>query len=276
MTYVHRRRWGDNDKHWGPFTWSYSDRYRPVAMVLSSGGDEDRGAGCYLRFSARGRTLLIDLPQIIKPWRNYVDLSKYEWAQSGGYWDIEPREFGFSYHSDGGGSVSGGFLIVYLGPQTNDSTTTKSWSKHMPWKSWRHVRRSFYDLDGAHYYTEREGLRWGTPEHDAARKIEEACPSRTFYFRDFDGEGITATCHIEEREWRFGTGWFKWLSYFRRPMIRRSLDIRFSGETGKRKGSWKGGTIGHSIDMQPGEMHEAAFRRYCAEHEMTFDGEMVP
>ena len=25
----------------------------------------------------------------------------------------------------------------------------------------------------------------------------------------------------------------------------------------------KGGTVGHSIDMLPGELHEAAFRRYC-------------
>lgn len=37
-----------------------------------------------------------------------------------------------------------------------------------------------------------------------------------------------------------------------------------------RKGSWKGGTIGHSIEMPPGELHADAFRRYCAEHNMTF------
>lgn len=32
---------------------------------------------------------------------------------------------------------------------------------------------------------------------------------------------------------------------------------------GPEKGSWKGGTIGHSIEMLPDELHEAAFRRYC-------------
>lgn len=58
--------------------------------------------------------------------------------------------------------------------------------------------------------------------------------------------------------------------------LRRSLDIRFSGETGHRKGSWKGGTVGHSINMLPGELHEAAFHRYCTEHEMTFIGEAAP
>ena len=46
-----------------------------------------------------------------------------------------------------------------------------------------------------------------------------------------------------------------------------------AGETGKRKGSWKGGTIGHSIGMEPGELHESAFRRYCTEHNMVFGGE---
>ena len=76
----------------------------------------------------------------------------------------------------------------------------------------------------------------------------------------------------EEREWHFGTGWFKWLSWFRPRKIRRSLDLRFSGETGDRKGSWKGGTLGHSINMLAGEMHELAFRRYCLEHKMTFIG----
>jgi len=91
-------------------------------------------------------------------------------------------------------------------------------------------------------------------------------------FRDFDGEELTATTHISEHEWHFGEGQFKWLSLFRRPKISRSLDISFSGETGRRKGSWKGGTTGHSIEMLPGELHYAAFQRYCAEHQMTFIG----
>lgn len=33
---------------------------------------------------------------------------------------------------------------------------------------------------------------------------------------------------------------------------------------------WKGGTTGHAINMLSGELHEAAFRRYCAENNMTF------
>jgi hypothetical protein len=102
------------------------------------------------------------------------------------------------------------------------------------------------------------------------RKIEESCPSITFQFSDFDGEKITARTHIEEYQWLFGAGWFKWLAWFRKPKICRYLEIEFANETGRRKGSWKGGTLGHAIEMAPNELHEAAFRRYCAEHEMTF------
>lgn len=84
-----------------------------------------------------------------------------------------------------------------------------------------------------------------------------------FLIDDHDGERITATTHIEEREWKFGEGWFRWLSLFRRNMVRRSLSISFDKECGPEKGSWKGGTMGTGIDMLPGELHEAAFRRYC-------------
>lgn len=35
--------------------------------------------------------------------------------------------------------------------------------------------------------------------------------------------------------WRTILGWFKWLSWFGRPKIRRSLDIQFSSETGTKR-----------------------------------------
>ncbi|WP_370281967.1 hypothetical protein [Pseudooceanicola sp.] len=68
-------------------------------------------------------------------------------------------------------------------------------------------------------------------------------PTVDFRFKDFDGEELTASTRIEEYEHKFGTGWFSWLSLFRRRRVRRSLDIRFSGETGRRKGSWEGGSL---------------------------------
>ena len=140
------------------------------------------------------------------------------------------------------------------------------------------MRHSFYGLSGELIYTEPQ-VSWRLLSQaeslDTHRRIwdaEEAVPCRIFQFLDFDGERLTAATRIEEREWHFGTGWFKWLDWFHARKVHRSLDIKFSGETGERKGSWKGGTVGHSIEMLSGELHESAFRRYCAEHKMTFEG----
>ena len=44
----------------------------------------------------------------------------------------------------------------------------------------------------------------------------------------------------------------------------------FSGETGKRKGSYKGGTLGTGINLRPGEGAVGGFMRYCQENDMRF------
>ncbi len=265
----HAVRWSDNDRYFGPFTYAYEPRYSKLALMLKSRGDDDDDSGqCYLRIGLLSHTLIVALPEIIRPYREKVfpewDNATVQRLGRNWYWNIDAREFGFSY--------SEGYLSMHFGRQTYDSSTCKQKGWFPPWTQWRHVRRSFYGVDGAHVSTlpntgksYRDDLgRW-----ERERAIEDAVPTVAFAFKDFDGEQLTATTKIEEREWRLGERGFKWLSLFRKPKISRSLDISFSGETGKRKGSWKGGTIGHSIEMQPGELHEAAFRRYCDERAMT-------
>lgn len=256
-----RNRWSDNDKNFGPFTYARDPNWR-LAFVLRSGCDEYPGA--YARVSIPGHTVLCTMPQwFIRPWRRRVEAN---WdvetiARLGRSWyeDVYPREYGFSYHD--------GFLQVFLGRQTMDSSTTQDWCCFLPWTQWRHVRLSFYELQGEHFWTEPQGF---FRDWDATKQAEESCPAATFEFLDFDGELIEAKTIIEEREWRFGTGHFKWLSLFRKPKIKRSLRIDFSKEVGKRKGSWKGGMVGHSINLEPGELHESAFRRYCLENNLKF------
>jgi hypothetical protein len=266
---MHARRWGDNDRHLGPFLFARDKRFKHLALVLSSGDDED--PGCSLRFSCYGFTVIIGLPQIVKPYMEKVhpvswDAATVERLGRDWYWQVDEREYGFS--------LSEGHLSLRLGRQTHDSETTKSWGCFLPWTQWRYVRKSWYGLDGEHLRTDWESsdIEVRRNAWRIQREFQDAMPKAVFAFKDFDGEGLTATTHVGEMEWRFGTGYFKWLSLFRRAKVRRSLDIEFSGETGKRKGSWKGGTMGHSIDMTAGELHEAAFRRYCAEHDMTFIG----
>jgi hypothetical protein len=260
------RRWSDDQTAFGPLTISRDKRW-VFSAVLDSGDNQD-SPGCHLRLRGFGLTLLLELPQIIKPWRRWVDTSGYHWSKpGGGYWDEQPREYGFS--------VSEGFLQVFLGAQTGDSETTQDWCKFLPWTQWRFVRFSLYDTQGNHFWTqyERDRTRGSfEPQHEAGQR----CPSVSFQFDDYDGERIEVKTHIEEREWLFGKGWFKWLSIFRRPKVSRYLDLEFSKETGNRKGSWKGGTVGHAIEMLPGELPEGAFRRYCEQHEMTFLGPVWP
>jgi hypothetical protein len=260
-------RWsGDDDRYWGPFTYAREPRYRKFAIMLGSGhGDYP---GCRLRISIGQHTLIAALPPIIKPWRKWHEITTQPMrsqmiaqGREPGYWDEHAREYGFSFFE--------GSLHVHLGPQTHDSDTTKSKVFFYPWREHRCIRHSLYDLDGEHFADLPEwGFRHknGWTVKDA---IEGACPVAKYEFADFDGERIVATCRIEEREWRRGKGIFR-LLYIGRNRISRSLDLQFSSEVGRRKGSWKGGTIGHSIDMRDGELHESAFRRYCVERGLTF------
>jgi hypothetical protein len=248
-------RWSDNDHYLGPFTFAWSDSYRTFAVCLRSSDDEDRAAT--FRISIARFSFLSVVPKwMIRPERKKVypqwDQATVERLGRDWYWDITPREYSIG--------VFDGHLSVSYGRVTHDSSTEQRWGCFLPWTQWRFIRHSFYDSIGNHFWTVPNGASW-----DERREMEAKCPTLKFSFRDHDGEELTATTKIEEREWHFGEGWFKWLSWFRKPMIRRVLDLEFSGETGPEKGSWKGGTIGTSINMLPGELHESAFRRYCDE-----------
>ena len=274
MAEIIHRRWSDNDRYFGPFTYAREKRkngYRPIAISLESGCDEYPGAS--FRISGFGHTFILALPEwALKPYREKVypkswDEETVKRLGRNWYWDIEPREYGFS--------ISEGFLNISYGRRSDDSRTEQRWGYFLPWTEWRHVRHSFYDINGEHFASilkEDKNAYNGMKPWERHEKIKESVPTMSFEFDDFDGERITATTRIEEREWRFGEGWFKWMSLFRKPKISRSLDLHFSAETGDRKGSWKGGTIGHAIKMLPGELHEQAFRRYCEQNNMTFVG----
>lgn len=255
-------RWSDHDHYFGPFTFAFSDYYRTIAICLRSSDDEDREAT--FRISLGRFSFLSVVPGwLIRPERKKVypqwDQATVERLGRDWYWDVTPREYGFS--------ITDGHLSVAFGRVTHDSSTEQRWGCFLPWTQWRFIRHSFYGLQGEHFWTIPKGMKW-----DDRRDIEAKCPTVAFEFADYDGERLVATTKIEEREWRFGEGWFKWLSLFRRPMIRRSLDLSFSGETGREKGSWKGGTVGTGIDMLPGELHEAAFRRYCEQDHRSKSG----
>jgi hypothetical protein len=260
----HRRRWSDNERNLGPFTYSH-DRSSNLELMIDSGDEESPGAS--LRLRALGHTLILWLPSwALRPHREKVIAETWDAATvtrlgRNWYWDTTKRAFGFyvfEWHH----------FVVKYGAQTDNSKTDKSWGCFLPFNDWRHVRRSLYDLSGKHFWSEGEKhARW-----EVTDAVKAACPKAVFEFDDFDGERIQASTMIEEREWRFGTKWCRWLSMFRRPRVSRALSIEFSKEVGTEKDSWKGGTLGHGIEMLPGELHEAAFRRYCEQGQRGRNG----
>lgn len=265
--------WSDHDRTWGPFLYSHGMENNGFALMATSVDENERAS--HIRLSLGRRTFMVRTPDwLVPPKKKKIqavgwDKQTIERLGRDWFWSIIRRQYGISY--------SDGFLMLRFGRQTWDSSTDQSKGWFLPWTQWRFMETRHYDLEGNLLKAFRAWrfLPLETRSEVFLREydwVEENVPKMHFEFKDFDGEKIYASLRIEEREWRFGEGWFKWLSLFRKPQIRRSADIRFDRETGRRKGSWKGGTIGTDIDLKPGEDLETAFKRYCAENEMTYIG----
>lgn len=234
------KRLSDNDKYFGPVT--IASWFKQLGIRFSSGSEPSDGfSRNYILITAFRTAVRIELPRILSP---YCD--KYGSAE---------REYGISIDSNGGGEYD--YINIRYGPQTYDSLTTKRLGWFIPWKQWRMVRMTFFNPDQTVFYT-CDGHDFFTyyPE-------KEKCPSTQYLIKDYDGEEIVATVRVEEREWKRGEKWFKWVGWFYKPQVRRSLDISFDKEVGPEKGSWKGGTLGHGMEMKAGETIDEAFDRYC-------------
>jgi hypothetical protein len=215
------------------------------------------------------RQLVIRLPR----WLDFPKALKVP-PQNGhrGFTYKRRREFGFIWNAN--------HVIITFGQQADDSSIDRSWSFFMPWMEKRFSHRTFFTLDWKEHGcvqdidlrkldpVERQQLRSSMLAIE--REVRRTTPKAVFQFADYDGEIIEATCFFESRSFVRGTGWFRWLAYIFPIENYISMDITFSKEVGKRKGSWKGGVIGHGIRVSHGETPEAAFRRYCAENSLTF------
>lgn len=222
--------------------------------VLSSGDEEY--PGCSFVFAIWKRRVTIALPAITKPDIIHVK-GRYNYSEA-----IERRYGVYLFHNHFNimwGRGDANFNQELLGPE-------QRWSCFLPWSEWRQVRHDVYGEQG-------EFLKPAS-SFDDFHDDNNTIPKRKFNFLDFDGEEIEAETFIEEREWRRGVKWFKWLSWFSKPKISRSLVIRFNKEVGKKKGSWKGGIVGHSIDLEGEELHKEGFERYCQENGLKFLSEI--
>lgn len=245
-------------------------KYISFALELSTGNhyDEPHDVAPFntLRVAFMHHFWYIKVPEIIKPRSRWVDLSQYDWATERdgkkGYTEHISKSYGFGTFE---GSVHFHYGIQpgsWSKSDPKNSDHTKVWN--VPFLNKRFIRTSYYDvMTHAHLKTFRDRKRGGFASFDEELKFRDSIPKLKVIFNDFDGEEISAELHIEEREWRHGLGMFKWLGWIIKPTIERSLAINFDKETGYEKGSWKGGTIGHSIEMRKNEIAEDAFMRYA-------------
>lgn len=249
----------DNERRFGPVTFGWSG-WNPLRIVLSSGDREEESRyrntlTCY----AFGWVARINLPNVIRPYaiRKQAGWDEATVKRLGRDWyeNTYPREYGFCLHE--------GFLQIFYGVQRHDGERGQHWCKHLPWTQKRVVRFDYLNLEGEPFWT-AIGEQRGHEAFERQYKAKETIPKAHYLLRDYDGTPITATVHLEQRIYRQGEGWFKWLGWLCRPEVVRRADISFNGETGPEKGSWKGGTMGCSTPIDSGDLHIDAIKKYCA------------
>lgn len=169
--------------------------------------------------------------------------------------------YGFGIHS--------GTFWLYHGGDYDESIgqcQNKYWAWDLPFVTYEFDGHWIKDKDGnwarmGHY---KLGNKEGGPGSWEFRKdgaYSEVHPYK-YTLKSGEVQERTATCTIEKRKWH--RKWFPFLT-----LTREVIDIEFNGEVGERTGSWKGGTIGCSYEMLPGESIEACIRRM--ESERVFD-----
>lgn len=216
---------------------------------------------CLLNISLGSRSWWWIIPQIIKPRKKWVDTSKYEWSKNpnDGYWNYIAREYGFTMTEQN--------LHIHYGIQPGcwhsrdkkNSDHTKVFD--IPWRNNTFVGQLFFAPDWAFYDFVKPRNNRGALDFDKLHAVQESVPKFKIKFNDYDGEEIIATCYLTMRKYHRGTSWCKWLKYFTKSVEYYALEVEYDKETGYEKGSWKGGTMAHGIQLAYGEDPVEAFRR---------------
>ena len=230
------------------------------ALSLQTAREYHKSEPNLLHIAFFNRSYWIEIPEILRPKMKWVDTSKYEWGgPNSGYWDAIMREYGFYANKEA--------LHVHYGIQPGSwSRVDKENSDHskcffLPWNEQRRMYIDYLNPDKTlfeRYFDNKNG----SINFDEMNRIRDALPKIKFSFKDFDGEENVATCYLETSMYRQGTSWCMFLGYIFKPQYYRKMDIEFAKETGRQKGSYKGGTMGTSTTIEPWESPEEAFKRY--------------
>jgi len=174
---------------------------------------------------------------IILPFRN-------KWTD-----ECDPPKWGIAIHNN--------TFWIYRGGKGNENGGGKWWTFDFPILTKEWVRTSILLKDD----TWEHEVRGDRKEfYDDEWKAKQAVWHYD-YTDSYDGEVIPTTIYVEEREWR--PKWLTWTRLF--AMIVRTIDVHFSKEVGRKKGSWKGGCVGCGYDLLPDEDPLDCLKRMEAE-----------
>ena len=230
------------------------------------GGDEPVGGEIGLigfGISARFKVPIAFIkPKTVKVFPTNWDEATIKRLGRNFYIKYTPREYSISLCEN--------HLNIYYGLNSYDSSTEQQFGCFLPWGEWKFLRYTLYNLDGTIHANFLRKEKYDPLSFEAERKAHDTVQKINFLFKDFDGEIITAKCHIGEREWSKGVSWCSWLRFFTKNKVYRCLNLNFSAEMGRGKGSWKGGVIEQGTELFKQESCIHAFKRYCEKNNLTF------
>ena len=235
-------------------------------VMLRSAGEDGDERHCRLTIQFGYTYYSMRLPNIIKP---YKKEHKYK---GNTFYTNETRSFGGYY------SPEDHYIHVSYGIDCGDSSVDQDWGWFLPWLEWKHIRTSKYGKDGkelpqrqlSDFELENKNIRRVFESEDVPEELQEH-----FLLSDYDDEIIPTSIYTVEREWTRGTGWWSWLRFLYKNQTHRTIEIRFHKETGKRKGSWKGGTIGTGFMLNSQQTPKEALDKYCDSHDMEVTSELT-
>lgn len=164
--------------------------------------------------------------EIILPFRN-------KWTD-----ECDPPKWGIAIHNN--------TFWIYRGGEGNFAGGNKWWTWNIPFISYDWVRTSILLKDDTWAHSTVKNRKSFYKDEWKEKK-----KSWTYDYTDsFDGSVIPTVIYVDEREWR--PKWLKWTGLFK--FVKTSIDIEFSKECGKEKGSWKGGTLGCNYPLLPNEL----------------------
>jgi len=240
-----RRGWVDLDnQHRKVFNWEYSTTLRGPKLELETySGDSNDGVMLILGFCFI--TFYLSLDRILKPNKEYKSYS-----------------YGFYFFHDS-------FCIFWKkaeGGYSNESLFNKTiW---LPYITWKHIEDKNVMLMKDNSWKRVSELCEGRPHNmqwyphwqkEGPAPIPEddrwsAIYDYEYTLRSGKVQKRRAFVYIESRTWKR-----KWFPFSK--MTKKALNFEFSDEVGERTGSWKGGAISSSIDMEKEEQPLQAFRR---------------